>query len=74
MQINDKATLDTIKKELGDAKYRDGEGREIVFLSDAINIVRDNICDTTAFDFTSVKEFDCPCGRHYVNTGMKNDG
>lgn len=74
MHINDKVILDRIIGNLEDAKYRDGEGHEVLFLSDVINIVRDNICDTIAFDFTTVKEFDCPCGRHYVNIGMKNDG
>lgn len=74
MQINDKAILDRIIKDLEDAKYRDGEEHDILFLSDVIDIVKNNICDTIAFDFTTVKEFDCPCGRHYVNIGMKNDG
>lgn len=25
--------------------------------------------DTFAFDFSNVTQFDCQCGRHYVNTG-----
>ena len=23
------------------------------------------------FDFSGVESFDCPCGRHYVNTARK---
>lgn len=40
----------------------------------AMNIIRAhmNDCKTFEFDFVGVKSFDCPCGRHYVNTSSND--
>ena len=51
----------------------DEQGREHVRMVDMVDVEEIIIshmddCKTFEFDFTSVKSFDCQCGRHYVNT------
>ena len=73
--------LEKIFEEIEEARETYSKNRDMRFVVGAdkmANKVKEIIvshmddCKTFEFDFTSVKSFDCQCGRHYVNTC--NDG
>lgn len=69
--------LEKIFEEIEEARETYSKNRDMRFVVGAdkmANKVKEIIvshmddCKTFEFDFTSVKSFDCQCGRHYVNT------
>ena len=69
--------LEKIFEEIEEARETYSKNRDMRFVVGAdkmANKVKEIIvshmddCKIFEFDFTSVKSFDCQCGRHYVNT------
>lgn len=69
--------LEKILEEIEEARETYSKNRDMRFVVGAdkmANKVKEIIvshmddCKIFEFDFTSVKSFDCQCGRHYVNT------
>ena len=69
--------LEKIFEEIEEARETYSKNRDMRFVvgtDKMANKVKEIIvshmddCKTFEFDFTSVKSFDCQCGRHYVNT------